>query len=76
MPKGKYTYRIKTQKEFLKEFGTDWRSKLRYVWISPSMDGLFGKKITHKEYYDIHNDIRGIGPWSISLDMIKTTSDD
>ena len=44
----KTIYRIRTQKEFEKEFGRNWRHKLDLFWLSPSMDILFGKKISKK----------------------------
>jgi len=38
----KYPYRFKTEEEFLKEFGRNWRSLVAFSWVG-SMDFLFGK---------------------------------
>ena len=35
--------RIKTEKEFEKEFGLDWRNNIYYGWLSPNMDEFFGQ---------------------------------
>lgn len=66
----KTNWRIKTKKEFEKEFGNDWRKRVRYVWLSPNMDYLFGYSLTRAQANDILADRRGIDTWSISRDML------
>jgi len=49
-------YRIKTEEEFIKCYGDNWRNCLRYGWDSPGMDYLFGTPvfITNSEVGIIH----------------------
>lgn len=78
-------YRIKTEKEFLDEFGFSWKDKIQFGW-SPRMNFLFGTKLE----YDLYSEYLGkngrldlnsyiciyywVGyplKWNISADMIK-----
>ncbi len=51
--------RFKTEKEFIKEFGEDWREDVEYRWIY-EMDHLFGEKCKNVDDYG----------WEISDDML------
>jgi len=61
-------YRIKTEKEFEKEFGHQWRDIIQYNWLSPHMDYLFGMDITN--IINIAYNIKHINGWNISNDML------
>lgn len=77
----KYPYRFKTEDEFIKEYGEQWRDNIDYGWDS-GMDYLFGKEYEYTKqqieeqtniYYDLpeaifdgHSDYR----WTISWDML------
>ena len=71
-------YRIKTEQEFIDEFGEDWRWRTGCRWnIQGIMDYLFGMEINNykpNEDYYIHwvdNPDDFYFEWSISHDMIK-----
>lgn len=39
----KYKYRFRTEEEFIKKFGPNWKHRLRFRWIDDNrMDFLFG----------------------------------
>ena len=44
----RYTYRFKTEEEFIKEYGNGWRRIVRYSWVE-AMDWAFGRTIENKE---------------------------
>ena len=77
----KYKYRIKTENEFIKEFGIDWRAVVGWRQTSDTMDYLLGSNIDPKYYEDfIDDDGRidmsqgvsfDIGWWGINKKMIK-----
>ena len=58
-------YRIKTEQEFIEEFGCRWRVIVENEWISPEMDHLFGKLVET-------NDEQEIDTWSVSPSMITS----
>ena len=62
-------YRIKTEKEFEKEFGHQWRDIIQYNWLSPHMDYLFGMDITN--IINIAYNKKRIDGWYISKNMYK-----
>lgn len=41
--------RFKTELEFLKEYGAEWRECLEFSWKSPAMDYYFGRRLTQKQ---------------------------
>ena len=67
-------YRFKTKKEFIQEYGEDWRKRIRFGW-NPRMNFLFGlpvedafaNKILNSTSVVAANYIDG---WAISKDMI------
>jgi hypothetical protein len=66
----KIIYRFKTLKEFISEFGEDWRGEVSYHFIT-EMDYLLGTEVTEEQYnYSINNLLR-IGHFSISSQMLK-----
>ena len=79
-----HRFRIKTEEEFLTEFGINWMSDIRYGWNHDGrMDFLFGVNI--EEYISEDDLLDGdfsinIGvnqdeyTWMISRDMIKENS--
>ena len=58
-------YRIKTEQEFIDEFGSEWRKKVTCIWISPDMDYLFGKSINRNNHQHVDN-------WIITPKMITS----
>jgi len=67
---GESKYRIKTKEEFIEEFGKNWRYHVNLTF-TPSMDELFGIKLTNDEYIELEQ--KGscyIRSWFISKDMI------
>ena len=62
-------YRIKTEKEFKREFGENWHKKVCCSWVK-DMDFLFGRRLSETQN-DIleHEGIVGISGWNISKDM-------
>ena len=63
-------YRIKTEEEFEKGFGANWRRIVDYHWAD-DMDYLFGKRLSDKDSEDIQNsDFICIDYWKISKDMV------
>ena len=68
-------YKIKTEKEFISEFGPDWPNRVQYGWSLRHMTPLHGKylpKETGKKIFDntIEYSVRFEG-WSISQDMVN-----
>ena len=55
-------YRIKTEAEFIEEFGEDWREKIRYVWVD-EMNYLYGFELMSGEEHCLDD-------YFISEDMI------
>lgn len=47
-------YRIKTEEEFIREFGIGWKQK--YHWWSDEMDYLFGKELSKEDYQQLQTD--------------------
>jgi len=79
----KYKYRIKTEKEFLDEFGYNWRMVVRYHFIK-DMDHLLGQDIEETYYIKFLNEnnrldftkhlyfsFKNFGWFRFSPDMIK-----
>ena len=68
-------YRVKTEKEFLEEFGEKWRTPGFYgcgrkgYYFNPSMNYLLGTEINYNGK-DLDINVRGTC-WKISNDMIK-----
>ena len=78
----KYKYRFKTEKEFIDEFGNDWKFRGGTRWtIGTGMNYLFGKEIEpmyYEEFLDKNgrlnmgeHDRLDIDDWSINIRMIK-----
>ena len=73
----KKKYRFKTEKEFIEEFGYDWRNIINRKWrLDNRMDFLFGVEIDHEYVESIKkegwNFGRGVcSGYIISTDMIK-----
>ena len=66
-------YRIKSEQEFITEFGTEWRSKVRYKWNRiGKMDHLFNT-LLKEEQINIYKRVGEFmyDDWCISSDMIK-----
>ena len=71
-------YRFKTQREFIDEFGEDWKYKVENGWDG-EMDYLFGREITYEDWSNIQSS-SGFNKywfgntinhkWSISKDMV------
>lgn len=57
------TYRIKTEEEFIKEFGISWDIKVTYTWCS-SMHHFHNKIVEIQEFPGF------IDGWAISKDMV------
>lgn len=64
-------YQVKTEKEFIEEFGPDWRSELGPVWVH-SMDCLFNKII---DVIDTTMTVRdfGKGPTTVYTTLVDET---
>lgn len=65
----RYPYRFKTEEEFVKEFGSNWRKKVNNGWvISGRMDNLFGEDYP----YDVKKGdiLKSHNIWYISWDML------
>jgi hypothetical protein len=72
-------YRIKTEKEFEKEFGNQWRNIIECSWLSPDMDFLFNMNINDIDFlfdmdiidanYSIRRFLHTKG-WNISYDIL------
>lgn len=63
-------YRIKTEKEFIKEYGNNWRNLVKSNFPE-KMDYLLGKKLIKCYIYYRGKDIIDIDNWIISKDMLK-----
>lgn len=62
----KSKYRIKTKKEFIDEFGFDWRNKTQCGFVN-SMDKFLGRILTGSEAHNmLVNDKISISSWNIS----------
>jgi hypothetical protein len=61
-------YRIKTQEEFIEEFGENRRYRVTFGW-NPNMDYLFGKQYPYiiNKFSAKQENIKG---WNISIDML------
>lgn len=57
------TYRIKTEKEFLKEFGDDWSFKVELTWAT-------GMNYLHNKIVNFEELPARIDDWNISKDMV------
>lgn len=74
-------YRIKTQGEFLSDFGDNWRDKVRCSFPKV-MDKLLGKEISEEKYHMCvnMNSTFNLEGYNISKDMItkeiKTSKDE
>ena len=69
--------RIKTEEEFIKEFGEDWRNKTQRPFTK-SMDYLFGRQfdIFEEQYVVIiKKKCATVGSNTLSLDMIEFLPD-
>jgi hypothetical protein len=73
-------YKIKTKQEFEKEFGEEWRNRLKTTWCSPEMDFLFGYVLSNSEivqlktYLEVKFKDKFIDEytkWLVTDDMIK-----
>lgn len=67
-------YRIKTEKEFIEEFGKNWKLEVSRTWnLEGKMDYLFGKVLDGKDT-DFTAFERGssiqVDSWAISRDMV------
>lgn len=63
-------YRFKTEEEFIKEFGENWKNDISKCWNNEgSMDYLFGKNITPMEMGSDGLPNTSIDTWGISSDM-------
>jgi hypothetical protein len=65
-------YRLKTEQEFLNEFGVNWRSEVRCHWNSAGeMDYLFGKILSEEQnkYFEKYLGL-SIDGWTINESMI------
>ena len=79
-----HRFRIKTEEEFLTEFGTNWMSNIRYGWNNDGrMDFLFGVNIEQniseddfldEDFFINITDNQDGYTWMISRDMIKENS--
>lgn len=71
-------YRIKTEQEFINEYGKDWEGQVGWVTNSDKMDWLFGEKITDivtsDRYDEVLEDIKNADRF-ISNFSIKPVSD-
>lgn len=62
--------RIKTEKEFLSQYGEDWRRVVELHW-SPNMDYLFGKLIDTSFMSEKYGNAKYTKDgWNISNDMV------
>lgn len=61
-------YRFKTEEEFIKEFGKNWRYVINGGW-SDKMDGFLGKPVEVLNKLEFKQNIC-VGGWTISRDMI------
>ena len=70
------SYRFKTEEEFEKEYGPNWRNVVGEHWASPHMDELFGKDVpSHITPENISTETVNtslVDGWCISMDMITT----
>ena len=69
-----YKYRFKTEKEFIEEFGVNWRNKVRYMWVN-GMDYLLGTEIPSSnvllsEDNSIKFIVESWKSWNISENMV------
>jgi len=64
-------YRFKTEKEFEKEFGSDWKTRVTHSWCDDGrMDHFLGSRVTKEQYHSTYWPLR-IDNWSISKEMLK-----
>ena len=79
-----HRFRIKTEEEFLTEFGSNWMSIVKYSWNGDGMmDYLFGIDVEHditdddlldvNFYFNTKDDTNNY-TWMISKDMITENS--
>lgn len=52
-------YRVKTKKEFIDEFGEDWRNEIGQ-YFNPEMDCLLGMSLDKIEF---HNNLKNVSEW-------------
>lgn len=69
-----YKYRFKTEKEFIEEFGVNWRNEVRYMWVN-GMDYLLGTEIPSSnvllsEDNSIKFIVESWKSWNISENMV------
>ncbi len=64
-------YRIKTEEEFIEQFGRNYGDEVSYGW-SEDMSHLFGKILTINQYQKVQNGILRIEIYSIGPDMVTT----
>ena len=62
-------YRFKTEEEFIKEFGKNWRYKVDCCWVD-SMDEFLGKPMEVLNKLDSEKTICVGSGWTVSRDMI------
>lgn len=67
-------YRFKTKKEFVREYGEDWRKRIRYGW-NPRMNFLFGLPVEDAFANKVLNSTSVVAAhyidgWAISKDML------
>lgn len=77
-------FRIKTQEEFITEFGYNWMTRVKYSWNGDGMmDYLFGIDVEHDitdddllddDFYFNTKDDTNNYTWMISKDMITENS--
>ena len=69
-----YPYRFKTEEEFEKEYGWNWRKVVRESWISPEMDEYFGKDFEYPiiERSMVQHEVPSsiVEYWSTSMEML------
>lgn len=62
--------RIKTEQEFIEEYGEDWRNRISWT-TSTSMDYLFGLTLTKKQEEELKSRKRtSSGSWLIYGNMV------
>jgi len=65
-----YRYRLKTENEFIKEFGENWNT--RVDWVHPEMDNLYGVdyRVTEKLNIQSQSYDKLMNGWSIHWNML------
>ena len=69
-------YRIKTEQEFIDDFGEDWENKTKDTFIRPEMEKYLGITLTDENMKNIDDCKQVFDVWHVSKDMVKEIKDE